>query len=62
MTAPDLAAIAKLFPKARQSGARWEACCPLHKDGKPSMSLGVKDDKLLVKSSPGATRKPSSPR
>jgi hypothetical protein len=39
-----------MLPGFKQTGAsQWEACCPAHKDQKPSLSIGIGiDGKILV--------------
>jgi putative DNA primase/helicase len=45
MTAAD---IARALPKGRKSGAGYVACCPVHEDHEPSLSLRDADGKVLV--------------
>jgi putative DNA primase/helicase len=49
MSTCDVGAIAGLFAKAKHlSSGEWEACCPLHQDARASMTIGLKDDKLVA--------------
>lgn len=34
--------------KAHQKGERWWACCPVHNDKNPSMTLKEEDGKVLI--------------
>ena len=43
--------IEKILPKlkkVRQTGEGYIACCPAHKDGRPSLSISEKDGKILL--------------
>lgn len=44
MTAPELARALR----GKKSGAGWSACCPAHRDQKPSLSINEHNGKLLV--------------
>ena len=45
----ELSAIARLFTKARRlPNGEIEACCPLHEDRTPSMTMGIRDGALVV--------------
>ncbi len=46
----DLEIIAELLPKAKRYGSGYMACCPVHDDSTPSLSLNVgSNGKLLAK-------------
>lgn len=45
----DAATIAKSLKGARQTNNGWEACCPIHNDKSPSLSISDgKDGKILI--------------
>lgn len=41
-------ALLKRFQGARRNGGGWRALCPAHADKNPSLSIDVRDDKILV--------------
>jgi 5S rRNA maturation endonuclease (ribonuclease M5) len=48
MNAVNAATVAAVLDNARQTSTGWQACCPVHDDRKPSLSITDQDDKVLV--------------
>ena len=44
----NLEAVLALLDGARRNGSGWQACCPAHDDGKPSLSINERDGKILL--------------
>jgi CHC2 zinc finger len=49
MSAPHVTEFLSRLAHVRRSGAGWMACCPVHADRTPSLSVGIGDeDRILV--------------
>lgn len=44
----DISKILERLDKVRKSGKGYMACCPVHQDNSPSMSITEKDDIILI--------------
>lgn len=44
----DISKILERLDKVRKSGKHYMACCPVHQDNSPSMSITEKDDVILI--------------